>query len=124
MKEPAAYSPFAAMTPQEQRHRWTVWQAQQQMPAKPITSTIATEQDELEKNRPDAKQTDVCSLASELPKRDPLPVQQQMPPLRAAIRHSQYDAVVKRMKQASMKACQFTSVPGAASTTQPSSGKE
>lgn len=108
MREPSSGSPFAALTPQEQRHRWTVWQAQQ-MNTQPI------------QNRPDIKHTEVGTLLSELPPQEKqnTPVSQpSQPPLRAVIRHSQYDAVLKRMQKASGQTSNYTST-----TMQPSSGK-
>lgn len=119
MREPSAQSPFAAMTPQEQRHRWTVWQAQQMQVRPVIADKLLTTKD---KNRQETEQTDVCTLLEELPAKTQQETVQEITPLRAAIRHSQYDAVIKRMKQASQQAAHYTSVPGAASTRQPSSG--
>lgn len=72
MKEPAQ-SPFAAMSPREQKEQWICWQAAREA------------------------QLDV---PEELPDLS-LPVSQAKPVIAAPpIRHSQYDAVINRMKTA------------------------
>lgn len=76
-------SPFAAKTRQEQLEQWICWQQEQRM------------------------QQDARTLAQELPSREEAqsgyrPVQPHIP------RHSQYDAVMNKMRQARRQAGQDT----------------
>ena len=68
-------SPFAALTPQEQKEQWICWQAARG-----------------------------CKEPEELPELS-LPQQERpVPPPAPKVRHSQYDAVIRRMKQARSRA--------------------
>lgn len=69
-------SPFAALTPQEQKEQWICWQAAHQRALEP-------------EKLPD------LHLPETEPKRPAPPV----PPMPLA-RHGQYDAIIRRMKQA------------------------
>lgn len=91
MKAPAVVSPFSAKSSQEQKEQWIWWQCQQpaSMPAE--TTPI---------DRP----PDVPDL--QLPSQEP----QETKPQRQPIRHSQYDAVVRRMQNATRQAKSYTSV--------------
>ncbi len=113
MKEPSATSPFAAKTSQEQRHQWTIWQAQQDY-TRPV------------ENRPENKETEVGSAplsAAPLPPKTPVKADQSpiTPPHR-----SQYHAVIQRMRAAGKQAGTFTSVSSTAapSGAQTASGQE
>lgn len=94
MKAPAAVSPFAAKSSQEQKEQWIWWQCQQ--PAGIPMET--TEIDPPEK-------PPVPELR--LPRQEGKPGQPQQ---RQPTRHSQYDAVVQRMQNATRKTKTFTSI--------------
>lgn len=121
MKKPAAASPFAAMNHQEQRHQWTVWHAQQDAtrPAPPEKDGLQQLPDREEKPRPASQPEEKASTA---PTPAPPPPQPH---------HGQYDAVIRRLRNAGRQTQQF--VPAApssepmpasvqASTVQPPSG--
>lgn len=97
MKAPAAVSPFTAKTSQEQKDQWIWWQCQQiaavPVGERPIAGNAA---DVPELQLPTAKEE----------KQAEAPVQRQ------TTRHSQYDAVVRRMQHATQKAMTYTSVKG------------
>lgn len=109
MKRPAATSPFAALTHQEQRHQWTVWHAEQDA-TRPVESEGERIQ-VLPERREEAPQ----------PAAQPT---QTVPAQPQPIYHSQYDAVIRRMRNAGRQTQQFVSVASALeqSTTQPESG--
>lgn len=97
MKSPAAVSPFTARTSQEQKEQWIWWQCQQTATAPAETRPIMEQQ------------TDVPELQ--------LPQQQEEKPTeslpqRQPTRHGQYDAVVRRMQNATRQARAYTSVKG------------
>lgn len=123
MKKPAATSPFAAMNHQEQRHQWTVWHAQQDAtrPAVPEKDGLQQLPDREEKPQPAPQPEEKAPAA-------PPPAQQQP-------HHGQYDAVIRRLRNAGRQTQQFvpasSPVPPSApsvsasaseSTTQPPSG--
>ncbi|MCH5285881.1 MAG: hypothetical protein J1E43_00495 [Christensenellaceae bacterium] len=97
MKAPATVSPFTARSSQEQKEQWIWWQCQQ-------TAATPTE------TRPiDAKTDSVPELQ--------LPNAQQEKPTetqaqRQPTRHSQYDAVIRRMQNATRQVKGYTSVKG------------
>ena len=100
MKAPAAVSPFTAKSSQEQKEQWIWWQCQQTastpLEDEPLTSSRMSQVPELE-----------------LPGQQPQPRQEEKPPevpQRKPIRHSQYDAVVRRMQNATQQARAYTSV--------------
>lgn len=97
MRSPAAVSPFAARTRQEQKEQWIWWQCQQDatMPAetKPIPDKTAAAVPELQ-----------------LPQSQEPKQPENIAPPRQPIRHSQYDAVVRRMQKASGQVRNYTSV--------------
>ncbi len=96
MKDPAAVSPFAAKSSQEQKEQWIWWQCQR--------DALLPVEERIEK-------------PPEVPSK---PVAEEMPiqPVRAPIHHSQYDAVIRRMSTAQKQALHYTSV-SEESTTQP-----
>jgi len=96
MKDPAAVSPFAAKSSQEQKEQWIWWQCQRDA-LLPVEERM------------------------EQPPEAPLkPAEEEMPfqPVRPKIYHSQYDAVIRRMRTAQKQASHYTSV-SEESTTQP-----
>ena len=95
MKAPAAVSPFTARSSQEQKEQWIWWQCQQ-----PAASPV------------EAEAIDQPSVpALQLPGQQEKP-REAPPPQRQPTRHSQYDAVVRRMQKATRQARSFTSVKG------------
>ena len=94
MKAPAAVSPFAAKSSQEQKEQWIWWQCQQ-------PAGIPVETREIDRPAP------VPELQLPRQKKPPEPQPQRRP-----TRHSQYDAVVKRMQNATRKTKAYTSVKG------------
>ena len=71
-------SPFAALTPQQQKEQWICWQAARQR---------------------------ACCQPESLPELHlPKPEKPVPPPPAPPVRHSQYDAIVRRMKQARCQA--------------------
>lgn len=97
MKAPATVSPFTAKNSQEQKEQWIWWQCQQiaavPVEEKPIGGKQAQVPELQLPNAREAKQTEAS-------------VQRQ------PTRHSQYDAVVRRMQKATQKARAYTSVKG------------
>ena len=95
MKTPVAVSPFTAKSSQEQKEQWIWWQCQQPasvpMESKSIDRAPAAPVPELQ-----------------LPQQETAEKQPQRQP----IRHSQYDAVVRRMQNATRQVKTFTSVQG------------
>ena len=80
-------SPFAAKTRQEQLEQWICWQQEQRM------------------------QQDARPLAQELPPKEAETASPAQPaPVRP--RHSQYDAVMEKMRRARLQAGQDTVWPG------------
>lgn len=80
MKEASAQSPFAALTPKEQKEQWICWQSQHQEKMKPIMTDLKSES-ERTRVKPTAK----------------------------PIHHDQYDAVVRRLRKAQQNTSGFTS---------------
>lgn len=97
MKAPVAVSPFTARSSQEQKEQWIWWQCQQ-MATEPVDS------------RPIHGKTDSVPEL-QLPNTQENK-QTQSPPQRQPTRHSQYDAVVRRMENATRKVKAYTSVRG------------
>lgn len=98
MRAPAAVSPFAAKTSQEQKEQWIWWQCQQDATMPEETRPI-----------PDERPRSVPEL--KLPQQEeakPTAVQHKRQPTR----HSQYDAVVRRMQNATRQVRGYTSVKG------------
>lgn len=98
MKEPAATSPFAAMTSQEQKERWICWQSQKQLNETIITKPTVDDV-RSESVLHTSKQT--ASWECE------------------ATHHGQYDAVIRRMKQAQQRTLTYTSCASGDGTRQP-----
>lgn len=84
MEKPSAVSPFAALTSQQQKEQWICWQSQKQ--------TVETIEP--------AKPTNVDEW-SELVSDDAKPTVSLQP---TRTHHSQYNAVLARMKQAQKRA--------------------
>ncbi len=103
MKEPMSTSPFAAKTPQELRHQWTVWQAQQD-----VTRPVA--------NMPQSGDEAMPAEETPEPPQAPPPL-----PKRILSRHGQYDSILRRMKNAGQQATNYIPVD---TVTQPASGSE
>ncbi len=103
MKEPAAVSPFAALSRQEQKEQWICWQCQrgpEQVEAKP------TAEDDRSVSLPGFKlPTQEPSKPTEDPKK-PTTVARPRP------YHGQYDAVIRKMKQAQRQTGAYTSWEG------------
>ena len=96
MKAPAAVSPFTARSSQEQKEQWIWWQCQQ-------TATTPVEEQTIAGNRPGS----VPELQlPQMPEEKPT----ESLPQRQPIRHSQYDAVIRRMQNATRQAKAYTSV--------------
>lgn len=87
MKEVYATSPFAALTAQEQKERWICWQSQKRE-EKAALKHVDEKESEHESVLEYTKPTEVC---------------ERMKP-----RHSQYDAVIKRMQTAQRSAKTYT----------------
>ena len=109
MREPASLSPFAALSPREQKEQWIWWQCQKIEAEQEIApSRIETEETagalpefQLPKQR-DEDKAKASSLEQEKPQR-------QRPVYSApTIRHGQYDAVIRRMKDAGRMAGNYT----------------
>ena len=77
--KPVAQSPFAALDPREQKEQWICWQAAH-----------------MQEDQHDALPELI------LPRCEPPRAVPPAPP----VRHSQYDAVIRRMKQARASACE------------------
>lgn len=93
MKDPAAISPFALKSSQEQKEQWIWWQCQR---------------DALLPVKENMEESDVPPLHVPPVVREEAP--QQPIPMRAATHHSQYDAVIRRMKAATKQTGDYTSV--------------
>lgn len=93
MKAPAAVSPFTAKSSQEQKEQWIWWQCQQ--PAAMPAETTSIDR---------AAPSPVPEL--QLPQQE----KQENAPARQPTRHSQYDAVVRRMQEATRQTKAYTSV--------------
>ena len=93
MKSPAAVSPFTARSSQEQKEQWIWWQCQQ-------TAVMPVESQSI----PDG---DVSVPELELPQQKGRTAEE---PQRQPTRHSQYDAVVRRMQKATRQVKRYTSV--------------
>lgn len=93
MKDPAAVSPFALKSSQEQKEQWIWWQCQRD-------ALLPVEEKSVETTVPPLK------MPPE-PQEEPpaIPV-----PTRAPTYHSQYDAVIRRMKNATKQIGTYTSV--------------
>ena len=81
MREPASLSPFAALSPREQKEQWIWWQCQK----------IEAEQ-EIAPSRIETEETAGALPEFQLPKQ----------------RDGQYDAVIRRMKDAGRMAGNYT----------------
>lgn len=123
MKEASAASPFAAMTKQEQRHQWNVWHAQQNatrpvvqekkaetasvrsLPEERPSSRAETEPKPEERKRP-------AQTTPQPQERRPMvqvpPAQVQTVP-GTSTHHGQYQAVLRRMRQAGSHTSAFSS---------------
>ena len=97
MKAPAAVSPFTAKTSQEQKDQWIWWQCQQ-------IAAVPVEDRTISGNKAAVPELQLPTHKEE--KQTEAPVQRQ------PTRHSQYDAVVRRMQNATQKAMTYTSVKG------------
>lgn len=95
MKEAAATSPFAALSHQEQKERWICWQCQR----------VAQAPREV----PEKQESAPALPTIRLPQA-PAPEQKPAQPV-PPIRHSQYDAVVGRMRSAQKQATAYRSWP-------------
>ena len=108
MKESAKVSPFAALSPREQKEQWIWWQCQH-------PEAEAAMEDALDTPRP-------------LPDAAPLPeaaeAQRELPPVPApVIRHGQYDSIIRRMNQARQQTGAYIPCTGALfTTTEPGAG--
>lgn len=96
MKAPAAVSPFTAKSSQEQKEQWIWWQCQQ-------PASMPVEARSIDKQVP----SPVPEL--QLPQQEE---KHEIQPQRQHTRHSQYDAVVRRMQNATRQARAYTSVKG------------
>ena len=97
MKEPAATSPFAALSPQEQLEKWICWQSQKQPDETPVTKPTGT----------DLKSESVLHLQK------PTASQETYVP-----HHSQYDAVIRRIQKAQRQTAAYISCSSAGITRQ------
>ncbi len=131
MKEPAATSPFAAMTRQEQRHHWNVWHAQRNAaPTVELTQgqaqsvrSLPREEQAQEDERPQESAPDASrdtqtqsqqtqqsrqTQQSQQTQQNQQPQQQSAPAMPKPHR-GQYQAVLKRMEQAGRHTSAFAS---------------
>lgn len=92
MKDPAAISPFALKSSQEQKEQWIWWQCQRD-------ALLPVEDKAVESPVPPLK------MPSE-----PEEERHAAPAMRAPTYHSQYDAVIRRMKTATKQTGSYTSV--------------
>lgn len=88
MKEPSQTSPFAALTLKEQQEKWIAWQSQH-LEERPL---------------PAEKELPPITLPSAPKKEAPAQKPSASPAPFPPPRHSQYDAVLKRMDEARKKA--------------------
>ncbi len=131
MKEPAATSPFAAMTRQEQRHQWNVWHAQRssaptvELPQEQAQSvrSLPKEERAQEDEKPQESASDASrdtqtqsqqtqqsrqTQQSQQTQQNQQPQQQSAPAMPKPHR-GQYQAVLKRMEQAGRHTSAFAS---------------
>lgn len=87
MREPARVSPFAALSPQEQKEQWIWWQCQH--PAG-VQETDLTASPTLPRELQDA----------------------QAPSAAPPVRHDQYNAVLRRMREAGQHAGEYQTWQG------------
>ena len=99
MKAPAAVSPFTARSSQEQKEQWIWWQCQQ-------TATTSLEEQPLTDSRRNA--VPELQLPQQQTPEEKSPA--APPPQRQPTRHSQYDAVVRRMQNATRQVKNYTSI--------------
>lgn len=97
MKEPAATSPFAALSSQEQKEKWICWQSQKQPEERPVSKPTEG----------DVWSESVLHLGKPTESREVYVPQ-----------HSQYDAVVRRMQQAKRQVTAYVSCSSEGSTRQ------
>lgn len=98
MKDTAATSPFAALSSQEQKEKWICWQCQHAAEYIPVEAE--------EKPTPDQKRS-VPLPELRLPQEPDRTQTVSLP--KPTVRHSQYDAVIKRMKNAQRQATAYKS---------------
>ncbi len=110
MKEPAATSPFAAMSRQEQRHQWNVWHAQQSSaPTVELPRAQTPPVRSLPKEEEAQEQAKPQESVPETP-RDTQPQPRSAPVMATPKPHyGQYQAVLKRMEQAGRHTSAFAS---------------
>lgn len=94
MKDPAAVSPFALKSSQEQKEQWIWWQCQRD-------ALLPVEEKAVESPVPPLKMP-----AEPEQEKTGFPIA----PMRAPTYHSQYDAVIRRMKAATRQTGDYTSV--------------
>jgi len=115
MKEPAVVSPFAAKTRQEQQEQWIWWQCQRD-------ATTPVDCPEISPS-PEAERVPAMTFPSAVPGPPSAPT--SVPMQRQRIHHSQYDAVMKRIRSATQQTGHYTSCASSPERqTQPSSGSE
>lgn len=103
MKEPAVVSPFAALSHQEQKEQWICWQCQRG--PKPIEAK-PTVDDVRSVSLPELKlPTEESSKPTESPSK-------QTEVARPRPYHGQYDAVIRKMKQAQRQTGAYASWGG------------
>ncbi|MBQ2700168.1 MAG: hypothetical protein IJF65_03325 [Clostridia bacterium] len=90
MKESGQTSPFAALTLKEQQEKWIAWQSQH-LEHRPLERPVEASPSPVELPRPQAPKA-------------PNPEHSHAPEAFPPPRHRQYDAVLKRMNDASKKA--------------------
>lgn len=95
MKAPASVSPFTARSSQDQKEQWIWWQCQQ-------TATPPVE------TRPIAEQMAPVPELEMPQQQEEKPTESR--PKRQPTRHGQYDAVVRRIQNATRQAKTYTSV--------------
>jgi len=93
MKDPAAVSPFALKSSQEQKEQWIWWQCQRD-------ALLPVEEAAVEESVPPLKMTSAAEAET-----TPIPALR-----RARTYHSQYDAVINKMKAATKQTGSYTSV--------------
>lgn len=96
MKESGQTSPFAALTLKEQQEKWIAWQSQR-LEEKPLKAPVEASLPPVELPRPKVKEA-------------PAPMRQEATMPFPPPRHSQYDAVLKRMSDARKKALHWQSI--------------
>ena len=108
MREPANLSPFAALSPREQKEQWIWWQCQkaeaeqEAMPSKPEPEEAAGALPEFQLPRQPEAEAKARPAEQERPQR-------QRPVYTVpTVRHGQYDSVIRRMKDAGRMAGNYT----------------